>query len=319
MAALQIQHGMRRGTDIIHGPDGYSYHANKVMKGGRVYVRCYRYCTIHCNGAASIDPDVPDGDFRRCKRHIHPPDRLLFHQRRFRHAVLDRCRDGGDTSTFIDIYHEERRTLRIPDEAAGEVPFFKLRPSMQRARAEGRPNLPHTLSELAVILQNPQFAHLTSTLEGADNLFAAVVGQTAERTRAVLFFSRRNLRYMEEKVFKIFSDGTFVVPLNLGCAQIWVLNTVRMNHIITLGWVLMQSKLTAAYIVVLQALRRLAPNFRPTEVMCDFEWGEQTAWAEVYPNAEASGCYFHFCSVRHISFLFPTFNLTSSLRNIRMY
>lgn len=293
--AIRIQDGYRDNTNIIHGPDEYSYHANKALRNGRLFIRCFRYGTIKCKGAATVDPYAPGGDFRRSTRHIHPPDRLLYQERRFRRAVLDRCR-VGDLSNFIDIYHDERTTLRIPDEAAGAVPFHKLRPAMQNARTQGRPNIPHSLTELANILQNPEHANLTATLDDEENLFAAVVGQTAQRTRAVLFFSRRMLRYMETKVTKIFTDGTFVIPLNLGCVQIWVFTTVRQHHIITLGWVLMQSKLTACYVAVLRALRRLAPNFRPNEVMCDFELAEQNAWAEVYPNAEAHGCYFHFCS-----------------------
>lgn len=102
------------------------------------------------------------------------------------------------------------------------------------------------------------------------------------------------LRYMR-RVRLVFSDGTFVVPVNLGCSQIWVLVTVRLNKLIPLGWVLMQSRLTECYIVALQAIRQLVPEFRPNEIMCDFEPAEQAAWGHVFPNAERYGCYFHHC------------------------
>lgn len=103
-----IQDGMHRDSEIIHCEDGYSYYRNKTMKGGRLYVRCHQYYKKKCKGSLSIGRH----DIKRLQRHNHPPERLLIHERRLRHAVLNRCR-AGDTADFRDIYHEERRRLRL--------------------------------------------------------------------------------------------------------------------------------------------------------------------------------------------------------------
>lgn len=103
---------------------------------------------------------------------------------------------------------------------------------MQKAREDGLPQLPHSLSELAHILESEEHAHITRSLDGEDNLYAGVVGRTNERTRCLLLFSRRKLRYMASgKVKKVLCDGTFVLPHGLGCSQIWTLITIRRHHV----------------------------------------------------------------------------------------
>ncbi|KAK3922600.1 Methylthioribose-1-phosphate isomerase [Frankliniella fusca] len=287
-----VQDGMRRRTKIYHFQDGHSYHANRVMKGGRTYMKCHLLFKRRCNGAGSLGVD---GDFHQTIRHNHPQTRLLIHERRLRHAVLNRCR-AGDLSDFFNIYHEERRKLKTPKDAAVNLPLIKLRPCMQRAREDRLPHIPHTLSQLSDALMRGENAHITQTLDGEDNLFAGVVGRSDNRTRCVLLFSKRKLKYMSSRrrVQKVFCDGTFVVPSHMECSQIWTLITLRRNHIIVLGWVLMQSWLKIAYQAALEGLRRLAPGFQPTQVICDFERAEKAAWKLVYPNAHVQGCHFHF-------------------------
>lgn len=101
---------------------------------------------------------------------------------------------------------------------------------MQLARSKSLPNIPHSLTELGRILQDPDNAHITQTLDGDDNLFSGVVGNTNLGTRCVLLFSRRQLRYLRI-VKSIFSDATFAVPKDIGCYQIWNLVTLRRNHV----------------------------------------------------------------------------------------
>lgn len=109
MPPLIVQDGMRTNSDIFHAPDGHSYHANKV-KNGRMYFRCYRYYKLRCRGTGSVD--LESHAFRGLGVHNHRKPQFLIHERRFRHAVLNRCR-SGDTTRFKTIYHEERRRLRL--------------------------------------------------------------------------------------------------------------------------------------------------------------------------------------------------------------
>lgn len=62
----------------------------------------------------------------------------------------------------------------------------------------------------------------------------------------------------------------------------------------------MQSRLTPAYVAVLEALRHLVPTFQPRKVICDFEKAQTAAWRRVFPNVETQGCYFHFTKESHI-------------------
>lgn len=119
---------------------------------------------------------------------------------------------------------------RTPREAAVNIPFKTVRPAMQRAREEGLPHLPHTLSELGGLLRREENVNITRTLDAEDNIFAGMVGQTRHRTRCILLFSKRKLKYMSG-VKTVFCDGTFVVPHDLGCSQIWTLITVRRHHV----------------------------------------------------------------------------------------
>lgn len=117
-------------------------------------------------------------------------------------------------------------------EAAANVRLRTLRPSMQKAREDGLPRIPHSLSELAQLLRDEDNEHITKTLDGEDSLFAGVVGNSNNRTRSILFFSRRNLKYMGSRhVKKVFCDGTFTIPNDLGCSQVWTLITLRRHHV----------------------------------------------------------------------------------------
>ncbi|KAK3911177.1 Hydroxyacylglutathione hydrolase [Frankliniella fusca] len=295
--AIKLQEGTQQDSYIIHTAEGHSYHFNKRMKGGRIYARCCLYYKTRRICTAAISFDQNTGIYKTCGRHCHPPPRFLQKERELRHALLTRCRDAEETKTLHEIYHEERTRLRTPNEAVANIPFVKVRRSMELARREGWPELPTTLTELANLLSNDQHKWITASPDGEDNIYAGVVGRTRDRTRCVLLLSQRQRRYLNENRVKlVFSDGTFIAPENSGCAQILNLVTLRRKsnpHIIPLGSILMQSKLTACYVVALQAIRQMCPNFRPTKIICDFEFAEQSAWRQVFPNAERHGCFFH--------------------------
>lgn len=104
---------------------------------------------------------------------------------------------------------------------------------MEKARSKILPDRPHTLSELDVILSDPKYVFLTRTFDGQDNIYAGAVGSTAQKSRCLIFMSKRMLMYLRRR-HTIFSDGTFgIVPKNLGCVQVWNIVTMRRNHVST--------------------------------------------------------------------------------------
>lgn len=64
---------------------------------------------IWCRGRASVD--AQGTGFRVTQPHTFPHHKQHYLNRRFRHAVLSRCRKG-DFTPLRQIYNEERRKLR---------------------------------------------------------------------------------------------------------------------------------------------------------------------------------------------------------------
>lgn len=103
---------------------------------------------------------------------------------------------------------------------------------MERARDESLPPLPHSLTELDVILRDPKYQFLTTTLDGQDSIYSGAAGSTSNGTRCLIFISRRMLLYLKAKVKDMFCDATFcIVPRNLGCSQVWNIVTLRRHHV----------------------------------------------------------------------------------------
>ncbi|KAE8738940.1 hypothetical protein FOCC_FOCC015566, partial [Frankliniella occidentalis] len=179
-------------------------------------------------------------------------------------------------------------------DALVNVPYVKLRQSMQRARAQILPRIPHTLTDLAHILEDPNYKFLTDTLDGEDCIYLGKCGQSSLGTRCIIFASRRHLRYLSTKKFDIMSDATFSsVPGAIGAAQIWTILHLRRHHTTPLIRVLMQSKLQECYEEALRAIRAVIPDFAPQSVMCDFEAAQANAWKAVFPLIVVLGCFFH--------------------------
>ncbi|KAE8743169.1 hypothetical protein FOCC_FOCC011262 [Frankliniella occidentalis] len=187
----------------------------------------------------------------------------------------------------------------------GGLTYVKLRSSMIRARRENLPPVPHSLLELATILEDPNYSFLNKTLDGQDRVYIGKFGQTAQGTRCLMFSSERALEYMSSQhspVLDVLSDATFCIPTVLNGRQIWSIVTIRRNHVIVLVRFVMQTKSEACYKVCLEALKALVPDFRPRTVMCDFEPAQCNAWEAVYPLATLSGCLFHSSKVLHFDF-----------------
>jgi len=105
---------------------------------------------------------------------------------------------------------------------------------MVRARRENLPPVPHSLSELATLLENPNHEFLVKTLDGQDVIYMGKFGYSAHGTRCVMLASRRMLQYMsspDSPVLQVLSDATFCVPTALNCRQVWNIVTLRRNHV----------------------------------------------------------------------------------------
>lgn len=95
----------------------------------------------------------------------------------------------------------------------------RLRPAMQRARRDAFPELPGNLAGLTAILQDPDWANLTETLDKEDNMYLGSVW-CAEGSHSIVFISKRCMEILRMTTI-IFADGTFFIkPSVEGCYQV---------------------------------------------------------------------------------------------------
>ncbi|KAK3920809.1 Cilia- and flagella-associated protein 54 [Frankliniella fusca] len=274
--------GVRRNSSYFHINDGFHYSVNRISDSGTIYFLC-----VHrrCPGRAVWDEG---GSFRHTQAHAHHPNPdypLILRQRR---NIVERARTVQYVS-FRDIVNEERR--RLPNHIATQFTYPSLRSAMQRSRGSVYPNIPESLAELAVILSNPTWRHLTATLDLQDNLFCG--WETAsDGSQVVLFASERCLEKLRLALI-LFADGTFyITPSINGCYQVFAIVTVHNHTVVPLAWFLMERKSEAAYIAALSLLRAKLRHWNATLVICDYEDAMMNAFRIVLA-VDVQGCLFH--------------------------
>lgn len=112
-------------------------------------------------------------------------------------------------------------------DVTNRVSLLSMRPSMVRAQADNRPNIPHSFEELHEILTN--HAELGRTYDGQMELYQGMSGVPDHRS--IVFASRRVLDGVADLRY-IFSDATFFSrPNSPNSSQLFTLVTVRDNHV----------------------------------------------------------------------------------------
>ena len=89
---------------------------------------------------------------------------------------------------------------------AAHLRIGRMRSSMNRARSAIYPPVPNSFRRLSRLLEDPQNADLTSTLDGDDSLYSATVGP--EGAKATVFVSNRTGRFMRN-IKEVFADAPF--------------------------------------------------------------------------------------------------------------
>ena len=95
-------------------------------------------------------------------------------------------------------------------------------------------------------------------------------------------------------------DGTFkVIPrqgkvFNLRSAQVFNIIADYNGHAILLFTVVMTSRRLALYEKVLDVIKSHYPNFKPLQMMADYEAAMRTAFKSRFPSSRLYGCRFHF-------------------------
>ncbi|KAK3910275.1 Transposase for insertion sequence element IS905, partial [Frankliniella fusca] len=287
------ENGMRENSYYYHLGDGtHAYHVN-LETGSSIYFKCVfaDNKNFKCGGRAILRLG---GAFKHSQPHNHNPDPDYVGQRHFRENILNEIENARFVS-FHDILDEYRRDRRYSARVRCRMTMRRLRGAMWRTRMKSFPAIPHTLKELTQVLLNPQYrAKVASTIDGSGNLYAGSCTAT-DGSHNVLFISERMIDFLKN-IKVIQSDGTFRArPLMPASAQCFVLVTPWKNCVVPLGWVLMERKSQSAYSAVFRMLKHLCPQFDPDVIITDWEYAQQKAWQDAFPNAQIQGCLWHLC------------------------
>ncbi len=113
-------------------------------------------------------------------------------------------------------------------------------------------------------------------------------------SRILIFTTGQNIDLLKLSDY-IYSDGTFSdIPQHL-VAQLYTIHGKLHETIVPLVYMLLPRKDRATYMRAFRALQQIEPQFQPAKWMVDYEQAAIQAIAEVFPNCEISGCFFHYC------------------------
>ena len=88
-------------------------------------------------------------------------------------------------------------------------------------------------------------------------------------------------------------DGTFYcVPRQF--YQLWTIFVTVGRHSLPAIHCLMTGKEQGLYKCILESIRNLIPQFKPTTCMSDWEIAPRNAFKDIYPDIHITGCWFHF-------------------------
>jgi len=125
-----------------------------------------------------------------------------------------------------------------------------------------------------------------------------------QQDRIVIFTTTRNLEFLQQSP-QWFADGTFKsTPILF--EQLYVIGGLRVQgtgvQYFPLVFCLTPNRTGDTYRRILRQLLELNPQLGPKSIMSDFEKAAMQAYAEVFPEAERKGCFFHFrqANKRHI-------------------
>ncbi|KAK3913489.1 ATPase RavA [Frankliniella fusca] len=275
--------GIHQDSFLYHVNDGFYY----TWNGGNDSSIWFRCSIRSCNGTAILRAD--DGFYRR-QPHNHAAQPLRHNMQAIRRTIINRASAVRYVS-FADIVEEER-LHKVPDRnIRAQLTYRRLRSAMQRARSDIYPNIPASLLQLTITLENPQWAHLTRTLDNSESVYCCSV-TADDGSHSVIFTSRRCLEILKACEI-IFLDGTFkITPAIDGCYQVFTIVTVESHTVLPLVWCLMDSKSESAYISVLLQIRARIIGWTFRIAISDYEDAIINAVEAVFA-VEVQG-YFHY-------------------------
>ncbi|XP_022159940.1 uncharacterized protein LOC111026217 [Myzus persicae] len=246
-----------------------------------------------------------------------------------RHALgvrqfFNRLRERGVDENIAPHIIVDQETQMEP-EAAMEIGRPAAIRAIARARRRNSPPVPESLSNWPNILSSIEWSQRLLYVNGALDQFYqgplevlrddGTVRFVGIAFTNVAFLQRMNVHL--RAVRTVCMDGTFQVrprqPPDI--EQLFTIQIVFNDVAIPIVHALLIDRQTESYSRVLQYFRhdlQLNLNYDQLQIISDFEQGLRNAIARVLPEANNTGCWFHFvqCIIRYVR----THNLARILR-----
>ena len=117
---------------------------------------------------------------------------------------------------------------------------------------------------------------------------------------SINFFSE-NIAYLDARTKLIQCDGTFRTAPSTALGRFYqnlMLHAKYEGHVMPFVKAIMTGKSGALYRAVFQKIKEILPDsVKPDTVMSDFETALQDGLKDIFPDANVTGCWFHFSQV----------------------
>ena len=183
---------------------------------------------------------------------------------------------------FCFLFQLAASDIQLPKSALA----FKKSVQRHRAHAIGHVAVPQTLSEVPSLMPE----QYRQTASGSEFYRCA---QDGEDGHSLLFISPEGSHILRTSEIW-FADGTFRTAPDLYSQVYLIFGQLPNGQIIPCAYSLLPDKRSSSYQYVWQTVRDIVNPASPKTILVDFEQAEIKACREVYPEADISGCFFHF-------------------------
>lgn len=260
----------------------FYFRKDKTMKCGDISWRCCKRVP-QCKARLRTNGDITQV-VATTGEHSHDSDSKAVEHK----VMLGRCKVKAQRQALTrpsSIIREELKAA--PAVHLTQSNMNAMRQAMYRERRKIFPPLPKSRLEAQQALEN--FPVLTSL--GEEYILA-----NDEDSEIVLISCATNLAFLCEEADELFGDGTFK-----HCAKFWTqlysVHGTKNGHYIPLLHCLLPNMTRATYVsmwrMIQMACQAHGHQLQVARMHFDFEEAAISAFREVFPGAEISGCRFH--------------------------
>jgi hypothetical protein len=193
------------------------------------------------------------------------------------------------TETLREIYDNE---LEQNSELRGMLSFPAIESTLSKCRRKNFPPNPKSPQEAIDVLNDKDNILYKEIYRG----FVEIVNEEREKEFAILLADPQHFNILADAKF-VFVDATFGIVPSMGFYQLLFFQVEWHGVSLPVLGALMTSKKQSLYLAVFQKLKQLIEQtceFKPEDLMSDFEQGLQNALRATWPESKVRGCRFHF-------------------------